>query len=93
MVKNTAVFFFPYKGLGYPDTVNALRNIGVQVGLLITLDLPCPVLLLLNQAGKDSQDGKTAHTHQSQLPINGKHEKDDEYQAAQVGYGIEETVG
>ena len=35
IVENTAVFIFPYKGLGYPDAVNAFCDIGIQVGLLV----------------------------------------------------------
>ena len=93
IVENTAVFIFPYKGLGYPDAVNAFCDIGIQVGLLVALDLPGAVLFFLNKTGKNSQNREAAHTHQGQLNIDGKHEKDDEYKAAQVRYGIEKTIG
>lgn len=73
--------------------VDAFCNISIQVGLLVALYLPCAVLLFLNETGKQRQYGKAAHTHQCQLHVDGEHEKDDENQAAQVRYCIQQTVG
>lgn len=62
IVENTAVFIFSYKGLGYPDAVNAFCDIGIQVGLLVALDLPGAVLFFLIRLAKIARTGRP-HIH------------------------------
>ena len=87
-VENTAVFLLADEGLGYADAVDAFRDIGVQVGLLVALDLPGPVLSFLDDDGEEGEDGQAAHAHQGQLHVDGQHEEDDEDQAAQIRDGV-----
>ena len=49
IIENIRILLFPRKGLRDSDAVNALRNIGIQIRLLIALNLPGPALFLFDQ--------------------------------------------
>ena len=46
-IKDLDIFLLPDKCLGNTDTVNTLRNIGIEIGLLIALELPAGTLFSL----------------------------------------------
>ena len=91
-VKNPAVLLLPHKGLGHADSVYTLRNVSVQVGLLIALNLPCPSLPLLDKDYQDREHGQTAQTDQCQSHVNTEHEEQDEKQITQVCHSVYDSV-
>ena len=86
------VLILPDKGLGDPDAVDALCDIGVQVALLVGLDLPGLALLLLDEHDHQCQHGQAAETDHRQPGVAEEHEYNNEEKIAQIRDGIHDTV-
>ncbi len=93
VIENIAVHFLAHEGLGYPDAVDAFRDVGVQVGLLVALDLPGPVLSLFDENHYGGEDRQAAEAQQRQPHVGQEHKGHDKEQVAQIGDGIDDTVG
>ena len=80
VVEDIGVALFAGKGLRDANPVDAFGNVGVQIGLLVALDLPCAALLFLDQDHDQSQHGKTAQADERESDIDHEHEHQNEYQ-------------
>ena len=92
VVEDLVVLILPDEGLGHPDAIDALGNIGVQVALFVGLDLPGPALFLLNKYNHGGKCRQAAEAYQCEPGITEQHEQEDEDQVAQVGDGVDDPV-
>ena len=58
VVENRCIFTLAHKGLRDPDSVDALCDIGSEVGLLVALNLPRAPLALLDE----NNDARSTHS-------------------------------
>ncbi len=92
MVENICIFALSGKGLGNPDSIDTLCYISIEIGLLITLDLPGISLLRLNKNYHKYKYWQTAKTNYCQPYIYSQHKYKNKNQVAQISYGIDNTI-
>ncbi len=93
MVENRCIFTLAHKGLRDPDSVDALCDIGSEVGLLVALNLPRTPLALLDENNDADEHRESAQADQGEPHMKQKHEYQYKNQVAHVRDGVDDTVG
>ena len=93
VVENRCIFTLAHKGLRDPDSVDALCDIGSEVGLLVALNLPRAPLALLDENNDADEHRESAQADQGEPHMKQKHEYQDKNQVAHVRDGVDDTVG
>ncbi len=93
MVKNRSIFALAHKGLRDPDTVDALRDVGSEVRLLVALNLPCAPLAFLDKDNDADEHRESAQTDQGEPHMEQKHKDHNKNQVAHVCDGVDNAVG
>ena len=83
-VKLCHIALLPGKRLGHADAGDPLCDIGVEVGLLIALDLPGCVLLAFQKHHIGQQNRQAAQTNQCQPRTHIEHKRNDKDQVAKL---------
>ena len=87
------VFLFPGEGLGDLHPVQALMEVGVQVGALVGNILPGSSLGRFNQQHQHQEQRHARHHDQRQFDVAGEHEDCNEDQVENFQHEIDNAVG